>query len=143
MIEDNTQLAINLVKKLIEYPALNNLKVELFADTTIISRNNIFIAHYEDLLEDVKNYSLYYKPIEDFNLVLTDEDNGMFPYRSTISFFTENDELRTKFTFYSDYFDITSYEKTTTTMERMLRIKSHYKSLNMKKIDLYSEINYN
>lgn len=135
-------LAINLVKKLIDYSEINNLKVSFSTNGTLISSSKIFIAHYEDLIEDINNYTLYYKPINNFNLILTDEDDGLYPYHSTISFYTEDDDLRVKFIFKSDYYDIISYEKTSTTMERMLKLKSYYKTMNLKK-DLYSEINYN
>lgn len=130
------KLLVALLNKLIGYSTLNNMGVELMVNGASISHNNIFIAHYEDLLDDIDVYTLYYKTIKDFNLILTEKDDGLFWYKSSISFYTADDDLRVKFTFKSTHLDITSYEKKTTTLERLLDINEHYKHENRKVVNL-------
>lgn len=133
---ETKKLLVALLKKLIGYESLNNMSVELIVNGAPISHNNIFIAHYEDLLDDIDAYTLYYNNIKNFNLILTDKEDGVFWYKSDISFYTADDDLRVKFTFKSTHLDIISNEKPTTTLERLLDIKRHYKEQNRKVINL-------
>lgn len=136
-LPETKKLLVALLNKLINYSCVNNMAVELVVNGTTISHNSKFIAHYEDLLDDIDAYSFYYSEIKNFNLILTEKDDGIFSYRSAISFSVDgDDDIKIKYTFRSLNYNIISHEKPTTTINRIMEINNYYKQKNRKIVHL-------
>lgn len=127
---DMKKLLVSLIDKLLEYKSVDNMGIELVLNGTTVSEHDRFASSYEDLINDIDDFTIYFSLINEFELILIDSSNGYKWHKSTISFYSNDkpsDDIKVVYTFKSQDRNITSYEKKSTTMERLLEINNFYK----------------